>query len=192
MSTTKKKAPMLDYIASNIKFLRTLSSLSQEQLAERIGLNRGNITSYERGIAKPSIDSLQKIADCFDVDLLSLIKKDLSTHMDSLQIKQLYSNKYANNESMPQPAKGRVSHKNGHIYRGESAQKSNNSANFEMMLKGLRDANEYQVQIQKNYYENVHNISAQLERLGDTMETLVKVSQEILKEVKARKHEPVS
>ncbi len=188
MTTTKKKAPLLDHIASNIKFLRTLSSLSQEQLAERIGLNRGNITSYERGIAKPSIDSLQKIADCFNVDLLSLIQKDLSTNMDSNQIKQLYAK---NNQTKPQEQSAKLKMHNSSGLTSLNGQATNGAVDFEQMLKGLRDINDFQVQMQQSFYQDIHSIAQQLQQLTFTMENLVKVSQEILKEVKQRKRETV-
>ncbi len=50
---------------------------SQEDLAERIGLNRGNIASYENGSAEPKICNLVKLARIFDVSVIDLTLKDL-------------------------------------------------------------------------------------------------------------------
>ncbi len=68
----------MDFIAKNIKFLRGLMGLSQIEFAEKVALNRGNITCYERDIAKPPIDVLIRISIFFDIDLDSFIRKDLS------------------------------------------------------------------------------------------------------------------
>lgn len=51
-----------------IKELRLKKGWSQDELAERLGMNRVNISNYERGIIKsiPS-STLKKLADVFDV-----------------------------------------------------------------------------------------------------------------------------
>jgi transcriptional regulator with XRE-family HTH domain len=41
-------------------------------------LKRGNIASYEKQIAQPSIDSVIKMADFFGVELNTFLKEDLS------------------------------------------------------------------------------------------------------------------
>lgn len=51
--------------------------LSQEELAGKVGLNRGNIASYEKGTAEPKICNLVKFAHLFGVNLLDLTGKDL-------------------------------------------------------------------------------------------------------------------
>ncbi len=65
------------YLHQNIRFLRKRLKLSQEELANRVGLNRGNIASYENGTAEPKICNLLKIANLFSVSILDLTKKDL-------------------------------------------------------------------------------------------------------------------
>ncbi len=51
--------------------------VSQEELASKVGLNRGNIASYEKGTAEPKICNLMKLAHLFGVNLLDLTGKDL-------------------------------------------------------------------------------------------------------------------
>ena len=68
----------MNFVASNIKFLRKQLGLSQEQFANAVEMNRGNIASYEKGTAEPSIAKLQKFSDFFNVDITSLIQEDLS------------------------------------------------------------------------------------------------------------------
>lgn len=65
------------FLANNIRCLRKKLSLSQEELATKIGLNRGNIASYEKGTAEPKICNLLKLANFFKVSLLDLTKKDI-------------------------------------------------------------------------------------------------------------------
>lgn len=66
------------YLPSNIRLLRKQKNWSQGELAEKIGLNRGNIASYENGTAEPKICNLLKMAHLFGVNILTLIQKDLS------------------------------------------------------------------------------------------------------------------
>ena len=51
-----EEAELPNFIASNLKVLRKSTGWSQTELAECVGLNRGNIASYESGCAEPSIN----------------------------------------------------------------------------------------------------------------------------------------
>jgi len=64
-------------LASNIRHLRKQQSLSQEELANNLGLNRGNIASYEKGTAEPKICNLVNLAHYYKVTLIDLITTDL-------------------------------------------------------------------------------------------------------------------
>ena len=65
------------YLQQNIRFLRKRMEISQEELATRVGLNRGNIASYEKGTAEPKICNLVKLAHFFSVNMLDITGKDL-------------------------------------------------------------------------------------------------------------------
>lgn len=67
------------YLNRNIRALRKRLNLSQEELALRIGLNRGNIASYENGTAEPKICNLLKLSHIFGVSVIDLANKDLSS-----------------------------------------------------------------------------------------------------------------
>ena len=71
-------------LPQNIRYLRKRQELSQEELALRIGLNRGNIASYENGTAEPKICNLLKLAQTFGIPITDLTQKDLS-HNDLYQ-----------------------------------------------------------------------------------------------------------
>jgi transcriptional regulator with XRE-family HTH domain len=65
------------YLSANLRVLRKRLNLSQEELASRVGLNRGNIASYEKGTAEPKICNLLKFAQVFKVSILDLTRRDL-------------------------------------------------------------------------------------------------------------------
>lgn len=58
---------------SQLRKLRERCGMSPEALGECCGLSRNIIRKYERGERCPSVDSVVKIADFFDVSTDSLI-----------------------------------------------------------------------------------------------------------------------
>lgn len=65
------------FLHQNIRCLRKKLNLSQEELANRIGLNRGNIASYENGTAEPRICNLLKLSNLFGITIMDLTQRDL-------------------------------------------------------------------------------------------------------------------
>ncbi len=63
--------------AENLRSLRKHKKWSQEELADKVGLNRGNIASYENGTAEPKICNLVKIAHLFNIPVFSLTHSSL-------------------------------------------------------------------------------------------------------------------
>lgn len=74
----QEKQVSTHYLAANLKFLRKRKKLSQEELALQLGLNRGNIASYENGSAEPRISNLLRMADFFGISLIDLAQRDLT------------------------------------------------------------------------------------------------------------------
>lgn len=68
----------ITFLDQNIRYLRKRLNISQEELANRIGLNRGNIASYENGSAEPKLCNLLKLAHIFRVTISDLTQKDLT------------------------------------------------------------------------------------------------------------------
>lgn len=66
------------FLANNIRMLRKRLNLSQEELAGQVGLNRGNIASYENGSAEPRICSMVKLSHIFGISMVDLILHDLT------------------------------------------------------------------------------------------------------------------
>jgi hypothetical protein len=67
----------MDFIHTNIKFLRKQKGWTQEQLATELEIKRSLIGSYEEGRAKPNYEVLAVIAKTYKVSIDSLITRDL-------------------------------------------------------------------------------------------------------------------
>ena len=50
-----------------LRRIRRMRDLSQEQLAEKTGISSDFVSTIERGLASPSFDTLQKLADVLEV-----------------------------------------------------------------------------------------------------------------------------
>lgn len=61
-------------LSQNLKTLRASRGLSQEALADLVGLHRTYIGSVERGERNISIDNLERIAVAFDISVSQLLE----------------------------------------------------------------------------------------------------------------------
>lgn len=61
-----------EIIANNIRKLRQMQKLSQEDFAEKAELHRTYIGSIERGERNVSVDNLERIAKALGVDIRKL------------------------------------------------------------------------------------------------------------------------
>lgn len=86
------KSTIINYLSSNIKCLRKKEGFSQEELAQKVGLNRGNIASYENGTAEPKICNLLKLSKIFAISIMDLTMKDLSDEVNQIEAKLKYEN----------------------------------------------------------------------------------------------------
>ena len=94
------------FLHKNIRLLRKQLKLSQEELGNRIGLNRGNIASYENGTAEPKICNLLKMSNLFGVSIIDLTQKNLDDHSQLTQANAKFQKLNANElELMEQFAK---------------------------------------------------------------------------------------
>ena len=60
-------------LCENLIALRKLKNMSQEELAERVGISRQTLSKYETGESVPDIDKAMAIADVFGVSLDDLV-----------------------------------------------------------------------------------------------------------------------
>lgn len=65
--------------AENLIQLRKLNHMSQDELADQIGVSRQTLSKYETGESLPDIEKCKRLADVFGVtvdDLINYEKKD--------------------------------------------------------------------------------------------------------------------
>lgn len=77
-----KKLP--NFLSKNMRILRKRLGFSQQDLAEKVGLNRGNIASYEMGTAEPKICKLLTISKVLGVTTHDFTRLDF-TQEDQLE-----------------------------------------------------------------------------------------------------------
>jgi transcriptional regulator with XRE-family HTH domain len=65
-------------IAKNIRVLRDLKKISQEQLAEQLKINRSRLGAYEEGRNEPPIEIIINIATYFQISIDALLRGNLS------------------------------------------------------------------------------------------------------------------
>ncbi|MCO6480892.1 MAG: helix-turn-helix transcriptional regulator [Phaeodactylibacter sp.] len=91
-----KQDTSIIFLQQNLRLLRKQLKLSQEELANRVGLNRGNIASYENGTAEPKICNLLKIANLFGISIIDITQKDLSDEKALSEANSTYQNLSSN------------------------------------------------------------------------------------------------
>lgn len=52
----------------NMKVRRVIKNLTQEQLAEKVGVSRAHITRIEKGDTKPSVPVAKRLGEALGVD----------------------------------------------------------------------------------------------------------------------------
>jgi len=68
----------MNFLPDNLKYLRQQAQMTQQDLAEKLGLKRSHIGAYEEGRATPKIPGLLEMASFFGLSLDQLIQTDLS------------------------------------------------------------------------------------------------------------------
>lgn len=63
----------MNIVGKHIKRIREEKGISQEELAEHLNVSRQAVSNWERGKTEPDIETLQKIATFFNVNIEVLI-----------------------------------------------------------------------------------------------------------------------
>lgn len=77
-------------IGRKIKEIRKMQGLTQERLAEISGIGLRHLHGIETGTNTPSLESLNKIADCLKVEFWDLFDCDIKEFMPE-EIKEISS-----------------------------------------------------------------------------------------------------
>ena len=62
-----------------LKLLRTEKNMSQQELADTLGISKSAVNMYERGERQPNFEILESIADYFNVDIDYLLGRTNKT-----------------------------------------------------------------------------------------------------------------
>jgi len=75
------------YLNANIKFLRKQKGLTQETLANALGISRSKLAGYELNI-NPPLETILEMADYFGISVDILLRKDLGA-LSEYKLRQL-------------------------------------------------------------------------------------------------------
>ena len=79
---------------NRIKELRTARGWTQDELAERLGVSRSRVGMYETGRREPDFETLEAIADLFNVDMNYLLCKAETSNTGMRETKAVRINVY--------------------------------------------------------------------------------------------------
>ncbi len=71
-----------DFLYSRIRTLRKKAHITQEKMANRLGISRRTYANYERGVHAMPVEILVCIADMFDTSLDYLAGRDALTEQE--------------------------------------------------------------------------------------------------------------
>lgn len=102
----------MSIVSNNIKYLRRLNGLTQEQFARKIAIKRSLLGAYEEARANPNLTNLKNMAAAFGVSVDNLLKNDLrklrETPEMSLPLTASRQMTVSHSGAMPQPSPTRT------------------------------------------------------------------------------------
>ena len=166
----------MNYFAKNLKFLRRSGNLSQEGFARLVGLNRGNIASYEKQSAEPSIKNLSKIGRYFNIELNDFIEKDLSVKYEMI------------NKVDEEGVEGAVNTKQAEEILFESLEDNQKKIekfgkrSYEMaqILEGFRQFHKFRMENSEVLSEDVKKMAMDYEKLLDVLEEVLSTNKHMM------------
>lgn len=63
----------MSHFSETLVYLRKRENMSQQELADKLGVVKSSISMYENGARKPSFETLEAIAEFFNVSLSTLV-----------------------------------------------------------------------------------------------------------------------
>ena len=74
-------------LSENLKKIRKENNLSQEQLAEKLGVSRQSVSKWENGEAYPEMDKVLQICKMFNLNIDELLNQDIKKVNEEKQSK---------------------------------------------------------------------------------------------------------
>jgi DNA-binding XRE family transcriptional regulator len=155
--------------------------MSQTAMAEAVGLKRGNIASYEKELAQPSIENLVKIAEYFGIDIHQIVNEDLQ--YSSKKVPTEKSPFKIFEESFPiQGLKDRVNAlKANHNSEDKIKRLKDQNKDIQKMVDGFRAFHKMRMNSSDGSEELNKKLSADYINLLDILQTVLKSNTELIK-----------
>jgi|AntRauTorckE5430_2_1112549.scaffolds.fasta_scaffold02905_1 transcriptional regulator with XRE-family HTH domain len=152
----------MHFVGQNIKFFRKQFNLSQCDLADRVGLKRGNIASYEKDIAEPKICNLIKLAQFFKIEISEIVLHDFTTGTDAVEIP--------------------INIRTPVLVDTEIQQVIEQSKEFENMINGMKCYHKFQMEKITPSHE-VNLLSTEVNRLLSVADSLMKSHKDLIQKI---------
>ena len=78
---------MNNKFSENLKKIRKEHNLSQEQLADKLGVSRQSVSKWESNQAYPEMDKVLQICKMFNVNIDELMNQDINSVRETKQSK---------------------------------------------------------------------------------------------------------
>lgn len=59
----------------NLRFLRKKQEYTQQEIADRLGINRTTYTKWETGVYEPGLKNIERLCNLLDVDYNTLFQR---------------------------------------------------------------------------------------------------------------------
>lgn len=73
----------MSYIGKNIRYLRKQKKISQFDLGQQLGKSESTIQMWETNFRSPTMESVQRLSEVFNIDINDLVNKDLQLVTDT-------------------------------------------------------------------------------------------------------------
>ncbi len=153
----------MNFVSTNIKYLRIRHNLSQCELADKVGLKRGNIASYEKCIAEPKLLNLSKLANFFQISISAFISHDLSKGEPIIEEKQDNLQRIVVDEELERIVA--------------------ECKEFENIINGMKCYHNFRMNQIKEHTDDIKLISAEVERLLSVAKCLIESHQYLIRKI---------
>lgn len=167
----------MNYFAKNLKYLRKEHNLSQEEFARKIGLNRGNIASYEKGIAEPNMKNLSRIGNFFNIELSELIEEDLvlkNSVMDKME--GMNESENIGNSQVQE-----ILMESLQDHRKKIEQFRKRSDDMASILEGFKQFHKFRMENSEKLSDDVKKMALDYEKLLEVLEEVLSTNKNIIK-----------
>ncbi len=156
-------------LSSNISRLRKEHAMTQEQLAEALGITFASVSKWERGVATPELNLIAGMADLFGVSMDALVGYEvqngsviaLEERIHRLQREKRYAEAIAEAEKAltRYPNDFRIVYRAGELYAVANIERSNEK----LLYRGIELLEQSVLLLSQNNDPNISEVSIQNE-----------------------------